>query len=144
LIERASVAKRLAVSVALLVMLLGGWLWGASARRGEERARQAAELRNDLLEARASLLAARVALYDADIPDMNRHLEDAGRFAGRARVRLDTLGWQEEAQRLNLAGFAAEIDAAQRLGARLDSPVQPRAPEATPPIEQPVGTLVRR
>jgi hypothetical protein len=108
------------------------------------RALQAAELRNDLLEARASLLAARVDLYDADLSDLSRHLEDARRFAGRARVRLDTLGWQEEAQRLNLPGLAAEIDAAQRLGARLGARALPRAPGAAATFEDVRGTLVGR
>lgn len=112
-------AKRVGVLVALLVALLGGWLWGASGRSDLDRALQAAELRNDLLEARSALLAAHVALSDADLLEMNRHLENARTLAGRAGVRLDNLGWKDEAQRLDLAGFGAEIDAARRLGTRL-------------------------
>ena len=139
-------AKRVGVSVALLVALLGGWLWGASGRSDLDRALQAAELRNDLLEASTSLLAARVDLHDANLREMNRHLEDARRFAGRVGLRLENVGWKDEARRLDLAGFGADIDAVERLAARLDRRAPARAPDAiaTATIEEVVGTLAGR
>jgi len=138
------VAKHAGLSAALLVALLGGWFWGASGRWHLDRALQAAELRSDLLEARASLLAARVALYEADFRDMSRHLEDARGSASRVGVRLESLGWRDEAQRLDLAGLDARIDTAERLGAWLDRGAQARAPEVATTIEEVVGPLAKR
>ena len=128
--------NRVGVFVALLLGLLGGWLWGASARVHLDRALQAAELCNDLVEARTSLLAARVDLDDADFDGMSRHLAAAREFADSAGVRLENLGWRDESQRLELAGIAAEIDAAARLGARLVRQAPTRGREATTAVEQ--------
>lgn len=136
--------KRVHVSVALLVGLPGGWLWGSSGSRHLERALQAAESCNDLLEARTSLLAARVALDDADFREMSRHVAVACGFAGRAGARLERLGRRDEAQRLDLTGIGAEIDAAARLGARLDREAQARAPESTATFEEAAGTAASR
>ena len=110
---------RVGVAAALLVTLLGGWLWGASGRSELDRALRAAELHNNLLEARASLLGARVNLCDADFGGMSRELENARAFIGRADVRLGTPGVNGELRRLDLAGFGADIDEAQRLAASL-------------------------
>jgi hypothetical protein len=112
---------RVGVSAALVVTLLGGWLWGASGRWELDRALRAAELQNDLLEAHASVVSARVNLDDADFSEMSRQLDDARRYIARASARLGAPGVNDELLRLELAGFGAEIDRAQRLAARLDS-----------------------
>lgn len=138
-----TISNRVGMSVALCITLLGGWLWGASGTGGLERALQAAELRNDLIAARASLLAARVALYHADFRQVSRYLADARGLADRAGARLESLGWREEEQRLDLAAFAAEIDAAERLAARLARGLRGarvRGPDATT-VEEVVGRL---
>jgi hypothetical protein len=117
------------VFVALVVTLLGGWFWGASGREDVVRALRATEARNDLLEARASLLGARVSLCDADFGAVSRQLENARGLVGRAGVRLGTLGLNDGPQQLNLAGFHADIDEAQRLADGLvagAAPVQSR------------------
>ena len=139
-----TIAKRVGVSGALIAALLGGWLWGASGRRDLDRALQAAEVRNDLLEARTSLLAAHVDLYEANVSGMSRHLQDARWFAARADARLGSLGWQEEAQRLDLAGFAAGLHAAERLRTSLDRDAPARASGATPTVGDAVGSLAKR
>ncbi|MBE3133967.1 MAG: hypothetical protein IMZ55_10870 [Acidobacteria bacterium] len=59
-------------------------------------------------------------LCDADFGEMSRQLETARGFVGRAGARLGTPGLKEDPQRLDLAGFGAEIDEAQRLAARLN------------------------
>ncbi len=119
--------KRTGVFVALLVTLLGGWLWGASGRWELIRALRAAELHNNLAEARASLLGARVNFCDADFGEMSRQLENARGFVWRAGARLGTPGLNDEPQqRLDLAGFGAEIDEAKRLATKL-------TPGAAPP-----------
>jgi hypothetical protein len=123
-----AMVKRVAVFVALLVALLGGWLWGASAGRSPARALEAVELRNDLLEARTSLAAARADLESGDVREMSRHLEDVRRFARRVAVRLEHLGWKAEAERLDLAGLGAQIDAAERLGRHLLQSGRTRSP----------------
>ncbi|MGE5362414.1 MAG: hypothetical protein ACM3NQ_25640 [Bacteroidales bacterium] len=128
--------RRVGVFVALLMGLLGGWLWGASGRAHQDRAVHVAEVCNDLLEARTSLLAARVDLDDADVGRMSRHLAAAREFADRARVRLENLGWRDEPQRVELAGIAADIAAAARLGARLVREAPTRGREPTTAVDE--------
>jgi hypothetical protein len=111
---------RIGICVALLVTLVGGWLWGASGRWDRDRALQAAELRNDLLEARAALLGARVYLCDADFEGMSRQLESARKFVGNAGARIGTTAPVAQPPGLDLAGFGADLDEAQRLVAKLN------------------------
>lgn len=113
--------RRGGLLAALLAALLGGWLLGASGKWQLDGALRAAELQNDLLEARASLLGARVNLCEADFGEMSRQLENARGFVGRAGTRLGPFRVEDAPQRLDLAGFGAEIDEAQRLAATLDS-----------------------
>jgi len=133
-----SMSGRVGVLVALLIGLLGGWLWGDSGRADVDRALQAAELCNDLLEARTSLLAARVNLDDGDFGEMSRHLAAARGFAGRAEARLENLGWRDESRRPDLAGIGAEIDAAEYLGERLVREARTRGHDTTPAVEEAV------
>ncbi|MCK7498472.1 MAG: hypothetical protein MZW92_53445 [Comamonadaceae bacterium] len=110
---------RLAVVAALLAALFVGRLWGASGRRGLDRALQAAVLRGDLLEAHAALLGARVSLCNADFGEVSQRLDHARVFVGRAGARLGDAGVSDEFLRLDLAGFGAGIDEARQLAARL-------------------------
>jgi len=110
---------RIGVTVALLFAVLGGWLAGASARGELNRALRAAELRSDLLETRAALLGARVSLCDADFDGMSQQLEMARIFAGRADAGLGSAILGSKPPRVNLAGFSADIEEAQRLVARV-------------------------
>jgi hypothetical protein len=116
--------------VALLVVLLGGWLWGASGRDDLARALRTAEVHNDLLEARASLLDARVNLCDADVGEVSRHLEVARAFVARAGARARTPEVVAELRRVGLADVRFEIDEAQRLAAKLG-----RGAGATPRLQ---------
>jgi hypothetical protein len=119
---------RVGVFVALLVTLFGGWLWGASGRWELDRALRVAELHNDLLEAHASLLGARVNFCDADFAEMSRQLETARELVGRAGARLTTPGLDHWLQGVDLAGFGAEINDAQRLAARISTGASPMPP----------------
>ncbi len=113
---------RVGVCVALLVALLGGWLWGAAGKRELDRALLAARAQNDLLEARVSLLGARVSLYDGDLREVHWQLENARSMVGRAGARIGTPGplpeWRGRGP--DLGDFSAEIDEAQRLAASLN------------------------
>jgi hypothetical protein len=115
-----AMVTRIGVSVALVVALLGGWLWGASGRSELVRTLRAAEVQRDLLEARAALLGARVNLCNADFGEMNRQLESARGFVRRADARLGIPGPIDRWRRWDLAGFGAEIDQAQHLATRLN------------------------
>jgi len=116
---RGTLKTRLAIAAALLVTLFVGRLWGASGRWGLERALSAAAVRVDLLEAHVSLLGARMSLCNADFGETSQRLENARRFVGRAGARTGDAGLDGELLRLDLAGFGAGIDEAQRLAARL-------------------------
>ena len=116
---RGTLHTRLAVVAALLVTLFVGRLWGVSGRRGLDQALQAAVLRGDLLEAHAALLGARAGLCNADLGEVSRRLDHARAFVGSAGTRLGAAGMHDEVLQLDLAGFGAGIDEAQRLAARL-------------------------
>ena len=116
---RGTLKTRLAIAAALLVTLFVGRLWGASGRWGLERALSAAAVRVDLLEAHVSLLGACMSLCNADFGETSQRLENARRFVGRAGARTGDAGLDGELLRLDLAGFGAGIDEAQRLAARL-------------------------
>jgi len=105
---------------ALLIALLGGWLWGAAGSPDLDPAIQASELQDDLREAHTSLLGARVDLDERNFRSASRQLEDARGLLRRAEERGTRLGWRDEVQRLDLARFEADIDKAQRLLGQLD------------------------
>ena len=105
---------------ALLVALLGGWLWNAPGSSDLDRALRASELRDDLLKAHTSLLGARVDLYERNFRSASRQLDDARGLLRRAEERGRRLGWRDEVKRLDLARFEADIDEAQRLLGQLD------------------------
>ena len=110
----------LRVFAALLVALLGGWLWGTPGNSDLDRALRASELRDDLLKAHTSLLGARVDLYERNFRSASRQLDDARGLLRRAEERGRRLGWRDEVKRLDLARFEADIDEAQRLLGQLD------------------------
>jgi hypothetical protein len=132
----------LGVFVALGVVLLGGWFWGASGKAGLNRALQASELRSDLLEARSSVLSARLDLYGVNFGDASRHLEDARVQLRRAEEQLKSLGRQDELKRLELA--FTRIDETQRLAGRLDQSANARAAEAAKIIDDVLATETKR
>ncbi len=128
----------LGVCVALVVVLLGGWLWGASGKGDLVRALEASELRNSLLEARSSILTARLDLDDLNFGEASRHLEDARAQLRRAGERLTSLGRQDDVKQLERA-FAG-IDEAQRLAGQLDRSANVRAAGAAQIIDEVLGT----
>ena len=127
----------LGVLIALVVVLLGGWIWGASGKGTLERALEASELSNDLLEAHSSVLAARLDLYSVNFGDASRHLESARAQLGRAEEQLKGLGRKDDVKQLQPA--LAQIDEAQRLARQLDPSANARAAEAATIIDDVLG-----
>ena len=132
--------------VALLIALLGGWLWDAAGSTDLDRALQASELRDDLREAHTSLLGARVDLSERDFHSASRRLEDARGLLRRAEARGKRLGWRDQVQRLDLAAFEADIDEAQRLlGQLLDQGAAALGPQGAALVEGlPGGSTFQR
>ena len=121
--------------VALLIALLGGWLWDAPGNSDLDPALRGSELGDDLREAHTSLLAARVDLYESNFRSASQHLENARRLLRQAEERGRRLGWQDEAKRLDLARSEAEIDEAQRLLRRLDQGADSHVPQGPRPTD---------
>lgn len=83
--------------------VLDGCVWGASGRSDLNRALRIAELRDGLLEGRAAVLDGRLDIYSVNVGEASRHFE-AARSALHATVaRLNDLGRQADAKRLELA-----------------------------------------
>jgi hypothetical protein len=120
--------RLISVVVALLVAVLGGWLWGTSGRSALARALQTSELRGDLLGARSATLDARVAIYSVNFGEASRHLEDARSLLRRADDGLKSLGRDDEVK--HVATALAGIDDAQRLAGKLDQNANSRAGDA--------------
>ena len=126
----------LGVSLALLVVLLWGWLWGAPGTSDLDRALRASALRADLLDAQISLVGARVDLYERNFGSAGRQLEHARDLLRRAAERGKGLGWRDEVQQLDVARFEADIDKAQRLLGQLDQGDGSPVPEGRDLLER--------
>jgi len=132
----------LGVLIALVVVLFGGWIWGASGKGTLDRALEASELSNDLLEARSSVLAARLDLYSLNFGDASRHLESARAQLGRAEEQLKGLGRKDDVKQLQTA--LAQMNEAQRLARQLDQSANARAAEAAKVIDDVIGNKPTR
>jgi hypothetical protein len=130
----ANTAKTgLMMVAAVLVALLGGFLWGTSGRSTIDGALQRSELRNELLDARTGALAARIDIYNTNFGDASRHLEEARTVGARAVQRLDSLGRADEMKQLQSA--LVRMEEAQRLASKLDLGANARAADAARTIE---------
>ncbi len=132
----------LGISVALLVALGVGWVWGASGRSDISRALQLAELRDGLLEGRAAVLDARLDVYSVNFGEASRHLEMARSALRAADARLNDLGRQEDATQLKIA--LTRIDEAQRMAGRLNQDANSLAADAARTINDVLGSIAKR
>ena len=127
----------LLITVAVLLAILGGWLWGASGTSALGRTLAASELRGDLLEGRAAVLEGRLDVYSVNFGEASRHLETARSAIRAARARLADLSRQDDVNRLDLA--LTRIDEAQRLAGQLNQDANARAGEAAKAIADVLG-----
>jgi len=128
-------------TLAVLVALLAGFVWGASGKSTIERALERAELRNELLEARGAALAARTDIYNTNFGEASRNLEEARGAVTRAVQRLERVDRQDEMQRLQ--GALGPIEEAQRLASTLDLGANARAAEAVRTVDSVLETTGR-
>jgi hypothetical protein len=132
----------LGIGVAMLVALGIGWAWGASGRSDVSRALRIAELRDGLLEGRAAVLDARLDIYSVNFGEASRHLEAARSALRAADARLNDLGRQEDATRLETA--LTRIDEAQRMAGQLNQDANALAADAAKTIDDLLGRTAKR
>jgi hypothetical protein len=132
----------LGVSVALLVALGAGWVWGASGRWDLDRALRIAELHGRLLEGRAAVLDARLDIYSVNFGEASRHLEAARSALRAAAPRINSLGRQADTESLEFA--LAKIDEAQRMAGQLNQNANALAADASKAISDLLDTSATR
>ena len=132
----------LGISVALLVALGAGWVWGVWGRSDTNRALRNAELRAGLLEGRAAVLDARLDIYSVNFGEASRHLETARNALRAAEARLNGLGRQADTKPLELA--LANIDEAQRIAGQLNQDANALAADASKAITDVLDTALKR
>jgi hypothetical protein len=123
----------LGASVAVLVALLVGWIWGASGKSALGHTLEATELRMNLVESRGAVQSARVDLYNNNFGEASRHLGEARALITQATALLETHGRPGEEKALMPA--STSIDDAQRLAGKLDQGAQARAADAVKLID---------
>jgi hypothetical protein len=137
-----SIKRILAISVALLVALGAGWVWGASGMSDLNRALRIAELRDGLLEGRAAVLDARLDIYSVNFGEASRHLEAARTALRATEARLKSLGRQEDTKTLELV--LAKIDEAQRMAGELNQDANALAADASKAINEVLDATAKR
>ena len=116
-----------------LVLLGGGWLWGAWGRWAAEGQASAAEVRLLMSEARASLYAARVDVFEINFGQASRHLEAARKALESARAS----GRDEKSPWSVAVGEAiARTQDAQRLAVSVNADANSRAAEALKALDR--------
>jgi hypothetical protein len=114
--------------VALLLAVLGGWIWGAADRLHATDALSRSGAGLHLANGRAYLLQARVDLFEVNFGDASRDLEAARAELKTAEKALDEQGRKAEAESVGKA--LIRIDDGQQLAGRLDQSANARLAEA--------------
>jgi hypothetical protein len=130
------------IGVALLVALGVGWVWGAAGRSGIARTLRTAELRDGLLTGRAAVLEARLDIYSVNFGEASRHLESARSALQTSDARLNELGREADAKRLQIA--MTRVDEAQRMAGKLNQDANALAAEAAKTIADVLGSSAAR
>jgi hypothetical protein len=123
--------------VVALVVLVAGWLWGASGRWDAQASAKDAELRLRLSEAQASLARARVDLFELNYGEASRRIGQGMRALSDAANRLDANGQKETADAVRDA--FAKATQAQQLAASVNTAANERAAEALKALDRAVG-----
>jgi hypothetical protein len=118
----------LALMVALLLAVLGGWIWGAAGRSQSDEALVQSGVRLHLAGARAAILEARVNLFEVNFGNASRSLEAARADLKTAAEAMDRSGRKGDADAARSA--LAKVDEAQQLAGKLDQTANARLAEA--------------
>ena|SRR5260221_9448609 len=116
------------VTLAVVLALSAGWVWGASGKSAVEQARRVLEERADLAEVRALVLDGRVSLFLLNFGDERRRFESAQAIVTRAQTRLRETSQAERAGQLEIV--LAHLKDAGRLATALDQGAQSAADSA--------------
>jgi len=113
---------------ALLLAVLGGWMWGSADRSQSQAALEQAGSGLHLMSARALLFEARVDLFEVNFGRASQHLEGARADLKSAAQALDRQGRTSEAEAVRQA--LVLVADAQQLAGRLDQSANARVAEA--------------
>ena len=119
--------------VALLVCVLGGYVWGRSGRGELQTTVDDVKQQLDLAEARGEILDGRVSLYNNNFGDASRHFESAKAPLQRVKQR-----YQDDSKREAVASIDSAmtlIDEAQRMAGKLDPAANNKAGQALESIK---------
>lgn len=127
--------SRLALIGVIVVagLFLAGLLVGGSGKSAAERERDAAQLQLNLEKARVSILQGRLALFSVNFGEASQQFDGARAPLQTARDRLNAMGQNAEAGRIDAAINA--IGDAQKLALALDRNADAKATEALRSIQ---------
>ena len=114
--------------LALLVCVLGGFVWGRSGRAELQTTVDDVKQQLDLAEARGEILDGRVSLYNNNFGDASRHFENAKPSLQRLKQRYSDDGKRAATASIDTAGGL--VDEAQRMAAKLDPSANNKAGQA--------------
>ncbi len=118
----------IALMAALLLAVLGGWMWGAVDHARTDNALVQAGVGLHVAAARARMLEARVDLFEVNFGNASRHLEAARGDLKAAAQSFDRLGRTRDAEAMRNA--LARVDDAQQMTRKLDQTANARLAEA--------------
>ncbi len=118
----------IALMAALLLAVLGGWMWGAVDHARTDDALVQAGVGLHVAAARARMLEARVDLFEVNFGNASRHLEAARADLKAAAQSFDRLGRTSDAEAMRNA--LARVDDAQQMTGKLDQTANARLAEA--------------
>jgi hypothetical protein len=125
--------------LAVLLAVLGGWIWGHSGRAALQGSLDVAELRLDLARTRAGLLEARIDVFEMNFGNASRACEVARSPLEDAISRLKASGRDTLARR---AGDSlAALGQAQQLAGRVDQSANANLAGAVKALDEVVAGL---
>jgi hypothetical protein len=121
------------IVVALLVCVLGGYVWGRTGRGELESTVDDVKQQLDLAEARGEILDGRVSLYNNNFGDASRHFESAKAPLQRVKQRYLDDSKRDAVASIDTA--TALVDEAQKMAGKLDPAANNKAGQALEAIK---------
>jgi hypothetical protein len=124
----------LAAALAVLLLFVGGWVWGGWGRSATDRALADAQIRNQLLDARGAVLDGRLEIYVVNFGNASRHFERAKERLTAARAQMTSAGRDQAVPRVDEA--LKQLDEAQNLAGLLDQAANSKGAAAAAIIDE--------